>query len=109
MPKLPKNKVKTLLKPSIKPMQGRGEQTKEHYPQYHTRRWRAIREQQKERQPYCEECLKQGKYVDMVVCDHKITVKEMEAKGFDFWEASEPNNLQSLCTPCHNRKSATEK
>jgi 5-methylcytosine-specific restriction protein A len=105
MPNLPRNKFKV----KSKSMQGRGEQTKKDYPQYHTVRWRKIRLEQLTEHPLCCECLKQKINTIANVCDHKTPVKDMMLKGLDFWEASQPDNLQSMCTPCHNKKSAKEK
>jgi len=108
MPNLPRNKFKV----KSKPMQGRGEQTKEKYPEYHKTRWRKIRIRQltkNEESALCCECLKKGISTPANVCDHIIPVKDMMLRGLDFWEASQPENLQSMCTPCHNKKSAKEK
>jgi 5-methylcytosine-specific restriction protein A len=52
--------------------------------------------------PLCVECFKKGREVAATVVDHKIPHKgNMDL----FWDE---NNWQSLCTPCHNRKTVKE-
>lgn len=111
MPNLPKNKLIRLNAPKI----DRGAQTKLRYPEYHENRWRSIRLEVLESKAYCGikglcvECFKKDIKTIANICDHKIPVKEMERRGFDFWGASTPDNLQPLCTSCHAKKSAKEK
>ncbi|WP_291397292.1 HNH endonuclease signature motif containing protein [Acinetobacter sp.] len=105
MPYLPKNKFKK----QFKPMENRGNITKIEFPEYHTTTWRKIREQQLLISPLCEYCKEKGIFVPATVCDHIKPVKQCKRDGMDFWQASTPDNLQSLCESCHNRKSAKEK
>ena len=51
--------------------------------------------------PCCEKCLKKERLVEATEVDH---IKPLEQGGapFDF------DNLQSLCKPCHVKKSAEE-
>lgn len=51
---------------------------------------------------YCIECLKQGKFVFATVVDH---IKPHKGDIKLFWDTS---NHQSLCKPCHDRKTAKE-
>lgn len=48
----------------------------------------------------CQSCLQQGKIVTATTVDH-ITAKAHGGTDAD-------HNLQSLCWPCHRRKTATE-
>ena len=51
---------------------------------------------------YCVECWKQGKIVDTFIVDH---IQRKRAGG----SATDQTNLQGLCNPHHNAKSAREK
>jgi 5-methylcytosine-specific restriction enzyme A len=51
--------------------------------------------------PLCEMCKAQGRLVPADHVDHILAI----AKGGDPWDM---DNLQSLCLPCHSRKTATE-
>ena len=54
-------------------------------------------------QKVCQQCIKEGRVSPAEVVDHIIPHKgDMRL----FWNE---DNWQSLCTPCHNAKSATEK
>lgn len=52
------------------------------------------------RNPFCAECLDEGVKTIATVVDHKKAHKGDERLFFD------PTNLQSMCTSCHNRKTA---
>jgi 5-methylcytosine-specific restriction protein A len=60
---------------------------------YNTKAWQRLRAQHKRANPFCVECGGQGTDVD-----HKIKHKGDMSKFFD------PNNLQTMCKECHNRK-----
>lgn len=77
---------------------GRDEFTKNFYK---THEWLYVRKRQLEQQPFCEECLKEGKRVKAKMVDH---IKPIKQGG----EIFAPSNLQSLCWACHSRKSAEE-
>jgi len=62
---------------------------------YDSGAWELIRTTQLEKFPWCAICNKLAKHVD-----HFIPRK----KG----GSDEPSNLQSLCLPCHSRKTAKE-
>lgn len=64
---------------------------------YNNRNWRSIRANQLALEPLCNKCLGPANVVD-----HIIPVNSGGA--FD-----EPSNLQSLCAPCHNRKTGNER
>jgi len=68
---------------------------------YNSKAWRRVRKQGLEREPWCVNCLKDGIYTPAKVRDHIRQVM----KGGDFFD---PSNHQSLCTRCHNQKSARE-
>ena len=65
-------------------------------------RWRQLRRWWLNAHPLCEECKKQGKLVTAEVVDHIVPHRGNYALLYD------PANLQSLCTTCHNRKTAAE-
>jgi 5-methylcytosine-specific restriction protein A len=54
------------------------------------------------RNPLCVECERQGRITPATVVDHIIPHKgNLEL----FWDE---DNLQALCKPCHDRKTAKE-
>ena len=59
------------------------------------------RQQVLDEEPFCRECLKQGKQVASDVVDHIIPLA---------WGGSDDRgNKQGLCDPCHDAKSAAER
>lgn len=68
---------------------------------YKTPEWRYARKKQLDTQPFCEECLKEGKRTKATMVDHIVPIKQ----GGDKFA---PSNLQSLCWSCHSRKSVLE-
>ena len=68
---------------------------------YKSKEWLILRAQQLKLQPFCEECLKQGKVKRAKIVDHIIPIKQGGAK-------LDLANLQSLCWSCHSRKSIEE-
>lgn len=68
---------------------------------YQSTEWRKLRTVKLEQQPLCEECLSKGIHAVAKVADHIVSINRGGA-------ALDMENLQSLCTPCHNRKSAKE-
>lgn len=69
---------------------------------YHTRRWQKLSKMIRERDVFCQECLKVGKYSKAEVCDHVIPI----AKHPDFWDVK---NLQGLCKKCNIIKGNKDK
>lgn len=95
------------MKPSWIETDNRKSWAKKRDKRYDTRWWRGLRANHLSRNPLCVECLKQGKYTDCTgkgkgVVDHKHEV----TKGGSF---DDPTNLQTLCTTCHNKKTAINK
>lgn len=68
---------------------------------YNSRTWRNFRKSFIEKNPLCVECLKDDLVVKAVVVDHIVRI---EAGG----ERLDENNLQSLCSSHHNKKSGKE-
>jgi 5-methylcytosine-specific restriction endonuclease McrA len=69
---------------------------------YDTAAWQRVRAAHKAKHPLCACCKAQGRTVAATVVDHITPVR----LGGDFWDT---NNHQSLCTPCHQAKSASER
>ena len=69
---------------------------------YSTARWQAARATQLARQPLCAVCSSQGHTTPATVCDH---IQPVRLNG-EFWDT---RNYQSLCRPCHQAKSASER
>ena len=69
---------------------------------YYSNRWKKLRQAYIEHQPLCEHCLKLDLITPASVVDH---IKEIKDGG----EAWSFDNLQSLCSTCHNRKTAIER
>ncbi|MEW8052719.1 MAG: HNH endonuclease signature motif containing protein [Candidatus Thiodiazotropha sp.] len=63
--------------------------------------WQKARSLQLHVQPLCEHCLKVGHTVPATEVDHIVRMSEGGA-------ALDPDNLQSLCKPCHSRKTRHE-
>ncbi len=51
--------------------------------------------------PLCAACLKEGKYTEATDLDHIVS---LQRGGPDTWD-----NLQSLCHPCHVRKTTHDR
>ena len=66
----------------------------------YTYEWRKASRAYLERNPLCVECLKRNRVVAATVTDHIVPHKGDPAL---FWD---PNNRQSLCKRCHDRKTA---
>ena len=102
MPSLSRNTPARPWLPKPAPTQRRPYQRHaERTPLYDSPRWRALRLAQLRQEPCCRECAKQRRVTPAVVADHITPYRD----GADFFDAA---NLQSLCTPCHARKSAKE-
>jgi 5-methylcytosine-specific restriction protein A len=68
---------------------------------YQSAAWRAVRAAFLREHPVCARCEGRGRVVAAVVADHIKPLKDGGAR-FD-WA-----NLQGLCVPCHNSKTAGE-
>lgn len=64
--------------------------------------WRKARNRYLKAHPLCEKCRKQGKLVRAAVVDHIVPHRGDERL---FWDE---RNWQSLCKPCHDKKTMTE-
>ena len=71
-------------------------------PFYQTRQWKQLRLLVLAQQPYCVQCESLGYYITAKVVDHITPINQGGA-------ATSMDNLQSLCTKCHNSKSGKEK
>jgi 5-methylcytosine-specific restriction protein A len=69
---------------------------------YDSKEWRRARLAQLKRHPLCEDCLELGAVVEATEVDHRVR-HEGDRKKF-----KDRSNLQSLCKPCHSRKTAGE-
>lgn len=69
---------------------------------YNSTSWRSVRAAVLREQPLCAACAKSERVVAARVVDHVLPIKRGGAR-FDV------SNLQALCVPCHNRKSARER
>jgi 5-methylcytosine-specific restriction protein A len=65
-----------------------------------SRPWGRVRQRILRRDPLCVLCLAEGRTAASEVVDHKIPL----AQG----GTHEDDNLQGLCTACHDRKTALE-
>ena len=63
---------------------------------YKLKIWLDLRGVQLDKNPLCERCVNNGKYVEATVVNHKIPHKG-EWKLFN-----DPENLESVCKHCHD-------
>ena len=68
---------------------------------YNSQRWQSIRRRQLAEHPWCASCSKEGKHVGAREVD-RIEPHHGDAEKFF------AGPFQSLCTPCHSRKTANE-
>ena len=66
------------------------------------RKWQKARLSYLRQHPYCVCCMKEGKMVEATVVDH---IRPHRGNHVLFWDK---NNWQSLCKPCHDRKTWNE-
>lgn len=69
---------------------------------YNSRQWRKLRLMVLERDPICKMCEMRGTITTACVVDHIQSIRDGGSKLYI-------NNLQGLCTRCHNSKSAKER
>jgi len=96
MPTIIKNKARLPWenKPTVR---GSWVQNKKHENIYNSKRWRMLAQQIRDNEPFCRNCAKKDITTLATVTDHIIAVR----LGGSFWNE---NNLQPLCTSCHNAK-----
>jgi 5-methylcytosine-specific restriction enzyme A len=70
--------------------------------EYAGARWKALRAWQLRRAPLCVDCFKEGRIVPAHEVDHVVPHKGDLLLFYD------QDNLQSLCRPCHSRKTVLE-
>lgn len=70
-------------------------------PFYKKNKWRVKSEQQRNKEPYCSQCKKNGITIFGNVADHIIPISIGGAKFDD-------RNIQTLCHKCHNQKRQAE-
>jgi 5-methylcytosine-specific restriction protein A len=64
--------------------------------------WRRLRRLKLNNNPLCERCLAKGKVIQAEEVDHVISVSQQPELLLVM------DNLQSLCTPCHSKKTRAE-
>jgi 5-methylcytosine-specific restriction protein A len=69
---------------------------------YNSARWQRLRKWFLSKHPLCTECERQTRITPATVVDH---IKPHQGDPELFWDE---NNLQALCKPCHDRKTARE-
>jgi 5-methylcytosine-specific restriction protein A len=80
-----------------------GQNKPDYHKLYKRKRWRRARERYLNEHPFCKHCKKEGRLRSATVVDH---IKPHRGNKKLFWDRS---NWQSLCTQCHNKKSAKGK
>lgn len=69
---------------------------------YNSRQWRKLRQMVLHKQPICLMCEQKNRYTTANTIDHILPIN----KGGAIWSM---DNLQALCSSCHNKKSARDK
>ena len=69
---------------------------------YQSHKWRKHRKLFLQSNPLCVECLKKGRTEPATVVDHITPINQ----GGDAWSY---DNLQPMCSRCHNKKSGRER
>lgn len=96
---LPEKKRRSYEPPARKPQEGRKVDNSK---LYNSRAWRKFRKQYLETNPLCVMCDAEGIITPATVLDH---IKQVR-KGGDPYDT---DNVQSLCSKHHNRKSGKER
>jgi 5-methylcytosine-specific restriction protein A len=69
-------------------------------------RWEALRELWLKKHPLCVDCEKQGKLTSANTVDHVTPWQSGATEALQQFMRFDMNNLQSMCAPCHSRKTA---
>jgi 5-methylcytosine-specific restriction protein A len=64
--------------------------------------WRKLRNAYAAAHPLCEPCERAGRVVPMQVVDHRVPIERAPERRLDW------SNLESMCRPCHSRKTIAE-
>ncbi|WP_017435133.1 HNH endonuclease [Saccharococcus caldoxylosilyticus] len=71
---------------------------------YHSREWERLRQAALARDHYlCQHCLQHNRITRAVIVDHIVPI------SVDWSKRLSLDNTQSLCHPCHNRKTAEDR
>lgn len=95
MPYLPKTTKRPWI-PERKPFEGANKSV-----DYNSKQWRKLRAAKRATDPLCEICKAEGRTTPAECVDHIIPTKQ----GGDPWAW---DNLQSLCRPCHYKKTGSQ-
>ena len=76
--------------------------TTKHQKLYNSSRWKRLRLMQLRRNPLCSHCVEKGLLTPATDVDHIVPHNGNTSLMYDL------DNLQSLCRPCHSRKTAEE-
>ncbi len=68
---------------------------------YSSKRWKSLRNFFIQKFPICAQCKRNGELNNAQVVDHVVPIR-LGGSPID------QKNLQSLCNPCHNKKSGME-
>jgi 5-methylcytosine-specific restriction protein A len=69
---------------------------------YSSARWRKLRQEHLNDEPYCRHCARRGVVTVGTVVDHIVAINN----GGGRWDE---HNLQTLCVRCHNSKTNDER
>jgi 5-methylcytosine-specific restriction enzyme A len=69
---------------------------------YNDAAWNRLRAEHLKREPWCRECRRKGRMTEAKLVDHIVPWRGNEALRLN------PENLQSMCWPCHSRKTARQ-
>jgi len=64
--------------------------------------WKALSRAHRLQNPWCSLCASEGRSTPAVQVDHIVGIRQAPDRALD------PENLQSLCMSCHNRKTFAE-
>ncbi|KPU83710.1 HNH endonuclease [Marinosulfonomonas sp. PRT-SC04] len=81
---------------------GQGDKARQHHRLYECRAWRKARKAHLSKHPLCVDCGEFGLVIAARDVDH---IEPHEGDRKKFWDR---RNWQSLCHPCHSRKTARE-
>ena len=98
--------LKPLVGNPTKWADSRSDEAKAYRKLYWTNRWKAVRRQQLQAQPLCQNCLKHGRITPATVCDHIDPASKLDASTFFV------GPFQSLCDAepyrCHSSAKQSE-